>query len=95
MRKLETTVDAPRTPVITPSAGHITASPNAAVTGLAPHGSGSVELSTRTITREDVATGPEHSTRRERVWAVMSGTREAVLGPPSQVLGLIAFPYVR
>ncbi|MFE2165880.1 hypothetical protein ACFXB3_12540 [Streptomyces sp. NPDC059447] len=75
MRNADTTRDVPCTPVITPSADHVT--PDTTVTGRAAPGSGSVELSTRTM------------------WTIMSGTREAVLEPPSQWLGSIAIPYVR
>ncbi|MFE9637063.1 hypothetical protein [Streptomyces sp. NPDC006463] len=95
MHKLDTTRDTPRTPVITPPAGHATGSPNTTASRLAAPGRGSTELSTRTVTRDEVATRPERSTRRDHMWTAMSGTRETVLGPPSQLLGLIAFPHVR
>ncbi|WP_369147905.1 hypothetical protein [Streptomyces sp. R44] len=95
MHKLDTTCDTPRPPVITPPAGHVSASPNTSATRLAAPGSGSTELSTRTVTGDEAANRPERSTRRDHMWTAMSGTREAVLGPPSQLLGLMAFPYVR
>ncbi|MFJ9648709.1 hypothetical protein [Streptomyces sp. NPDC101206] len=55
MRKLGTTRGVHRTPVITPSAGHVTGSPHATATGLAAPGRGSAELSTRTVTRDGIA----------------------------------------
>ncbi|MDT9687213.1 VOC family protein [Streptomyces sp. P9(2023)] len=60
--------------VITPSTEHVTASPNATMTGLAAPSRGSTELSTWTVTMDAGATGPEHSISREQVWTVTAGS---------------------
>ncbi|MBX9422411.1 VOC family protein [Streptomyces lateritius] len=62
--------------VITPSADHVTVSPNATMTGLAAPSRGSTELSTWTVTMEAGASGPEHSISREQVWTVTAGVLE-------------------
>lgn len=64
------------TRVVTPSAGNVTVSPNATMTGLASPSRGSTELSTWTVTMEAGATGPEHSLSREQVWTVTAGVLE-------------------
>ncbi|MEU7011360.1 VOC family protein [Streptomyces sp. NPDC046332] len=62
--------------VITPSADHVTVSPNATMAGLAAPSRGSTELSTWTVTMDAGATGPEHSISREQVWTVTAGALE-------------------
>ncbi|WP_329624937.1 VOC family protein [Streptomyces sp. NBC_01255] len=62
--------------VITPTADHITVSPNATMAGLAAPSRGSTELSTWTVTMDAGATGPEHSISREQVWTVTAGSLE-------------------
>ncbi|MFJ3161372.1 VOC family protein [Streptomyces kanasensis] len=66
--------------VITPSADHVTVSPNATMTGLASPGRGSTELSTWTVVMDAGATGPEHSISREQVWTVTAGALEVTCG---------------
>ncbi|MEH6376676.1 VOC family protein [Streptomyces sp. KLMMK] len=62
--------------VIAPTAGNVTDSPNARMTGLAAPSRGSTELSTWTVAMEAGRTGPEHSVSREQVWTVTSGVLE-------------------
>ncbi|NML48985.1 cupin domain-containing protein [Streptomyces sp. R302] len=62
--------------VISPSADHVTVSPNATMTGLAAPSRGSAALSTWTVTMNAGATGPEHSVDREQVWTVTAGALE-------------------
>ncbi|MCX4826272.1 VOC family protein [Streptomyces sp. NBC_01142] len=66
--------------VITPSADHVTVSPNATMSGLAAPSRGSAELSTWTVTMDAGATGPEHSISREQVWTVTAGALEVTCG---------------
>uniref|UniRef100_UPI003F49A13C hypothetical protein n=1 Tax=Streptomyces sp. CA-141956 TaxID=3240051 RepID=UPI003F49A13C len=95
MHKPDTTRHTPARPLIAPPAGHVPGSPNTTDTRLAAPGPASTQLSTPTVTSDEAETRPERSTRRKHTWTAISGTREAVLGPPSQLLALIAFPYVR
>ncbi|MFJ8647752.1 VOC family protein [Streptomyces sp. NPDC093546] len=66
--------------VITPSADHVTVSPNATMAGLAAPSRGSAELSSWTVTMDAGATGPEHSISREQVWTVTAGALEVTCG---------------
>lgn len=62
--------------VITASPDHVTATPNAVMTGLAAPSRGSAELSTWHVAMTAGSTGPEHSVDREQVWTVVAGSLE-------------------
>lgn len=62
--------------VITTSPEHVTATPNATMTGLAAPSRGSAELSTWHVVVPAGNSGPEHSVTREQVWTVTSGSLE-------------------
>ncbi|MEU2389130.1 cupin domain-containing protein [Streptomyces sp. NPDC007369] len=62
--------------MITPTAGNVTETPNARMTGLAAPSRGSTEISTWTVAIEAGRTGPEHSVSREQVWTVTAGAVE-------------------
>ncbi|MFJ6798951.1 cupin domain-containing protein [Streptomyces sp. NPDC091268] len=64
--------------VITPTPEHVTATPNATMTGHAAPGRGSTELSTWHVAMPAGNTGPEHSVSREQVWTVTAGALEVV-----------------
>ncbi|MFJ4379311.1 cupin domain-containing protein [Streptomyces albidoflavus] len=62
--------------VVAPSPAHVTATPNAVMTGLAAPSRGSTELSTWRVRMEAEAAGPVHTADREQVWTVLSGALE-------------------
>ncbi|MFJ1569471.1 cupin domain-containing protein [Streptomyces erythrochromogenes] len=62
--------------MITVSPEHVTATPNATMTGLAAPSRGSSELSTWQVDMAAGATGPEHSVSREQVWTLTAGSLE-------------------
>ncbi|MFD3808398.1 cupin domain-containing protein [Streptomyces sp. NPDC058611] len=59
--------------VVRPSAGNVTVSPNATMTGHAAPSRGSAELSTWHVAMEAGSAGPEHLVSREQVWTVTAG----------------------
>ncbi|MER6315500.1 cupin domain-containing protein [Streptomyces sp. NPDC001581] len=62
--------------VITVSPEHVTATPNATMTGRAAPSRGSSELSTWHVDMAAGSTGPEHSVDREQVWLLTAGSLE-------------------
>ncbi|MFF8566707.1 cupin domain-containing protein [Streptomyces albidoflavus] len=62
--------------LVLPSPAHVTATPNAVMTGLAAPSRGSAELSTWRVRMEAEAAGPVHTVDREQVWTVLSGALE-------------------
>ncbi|MCJ1679248.1 cupin [Streptomyces sp. APSN-46.1] len=62
--------------MITVSPEHVTATPNATMTGLAAPSRGSSELSTWHVAMPAGITGPEHSVSREQVWTLTAGSLE-------------------
>ncbi|MFD8544253.1 cupin domain-containing protein [Streptomyces sp. NPDC059649] len=66
--------------VITPSAGDVTATPAAVMTGLAAPSRGSAELSTWQVRMEPGSAGPEHVIDREQVWMLTVGSIEVTAG---------------
>lgn len=62
--------------VVAPSPAHVTATPNAVMTGLAAPSRGSTELSTWRVRMEAEAAGPVHTADREQVWTVLNGALE-------------------
>ncbi|WP_405831462.1 MULTISPECIES: AraC family ligand binding domain-containing protein [unclassified Streptomyces] len=62
--------------VITVSPEHVTATPNATMTGRAAPSRGSSELSTWHVDMAAGSTGPEHFVNREQVWLLTAGSLE-------------------
>ncbi|MEV7444869.1 cupin domain-containing protein [Streptomyces sp. NPDC091204] len=62
--------------VITVSPEHVTATPNATMTGRAAPSRGSCELSTWHVDMAAGSTGPEHRVDREQVWLLTAGSLE-------------------
>lgn len=62
--------------VVAPAPAHVTATPNAVMTGLAAPSRGSTELSTWRVRMEAEAAGPVHTADREQVWMVLNGALE-------------------
>jgi quercetin dioxygenase-like cupin family protein len=73
--------------VIVTTPEHVTATPNATMTGLASPSRGSSELSTWHVSMAAGATGPEHSVDREQVWTVVSGSLEVTCDGRTEKVG--------